>query len=155
MSKSMREHAIATHVHEADHSVKMAKHCKAMSGHYSAVHELLKAKGEMEENPTAPVFATIADQYDQMSDDWTERADHHLQCCEDLGKATDADDLTKADLDRFADIRSDGVRGLLPEIPSNVRPVLRTGQRLLDELAKVGGAVDPQLVKVLGFDEEN
>jgi hypothetical protein len=152
MSKSMREHTIATHVHEADHSVKMAKQCKDASSHFRKLDELEKAKGGMEENQTG-TFGMIADHFDQMSDDWTDRADFHLQCCDDLGKATDADDLTKADLDRFSGIRSDGIFGIVPELPQGIRPIPRAGQR--EVFGKASDGMDAALAKVIGVSEEN
>jgi hypothetical protein len=75
-------------------------------------------------------------------------ADWCVSCC----KAIDAGDLQKSFMGRDPGdrLRPDQISGIVGEIPADVRPIFRTGQR---DFQKLSDTVDPALQKVIGVRE--
>jgi hypothetical protein len=72
--------------------------------------------------------------------------------CVQYAKAEEADELRKAQGMDGDGIRPDQVSSIVGEIPNNVRPIFRAGQK---DFSKVGDTVDANLQKIIGVTEDS
>ena len=134
----MREHLRGAHQEMAAHHVAMAKTHRRIAEHFG--------KSEMAEGSK-----DLASSHDELAGHHTDQAEYHIQCCKSLDKSLDTEDLSKAIGLNSDGLRPDLVSSVIGEVPENLRPVFRNGQRDF-AVSKVGaGSV---LEKIFAETEE-
>jgi hypothetical protein len=131
---------------KADHLAEGEHHVRDGKLHMAKLKGLLKARGMEDDTDDTDddedceltfLKASIAE--------CAVMAEHHLKCAK-----VATDDLAKSDLDRADDIRPDGISSIVGEVPQNVHPVFRSGQR---DFGKATDGVDAVLAKTIFNDE--
>jgi hypothetical protein len=92
----------------------------------------------------------IASICDDLADGEEEACQFSLDCCKGMDKIAEGD-LQKAfgmGADPGERLRPDQVSSIIGEMPDNVRPIFRTGQR---DFQKLSDTVDANLGKVIGI----
>jgi hypothetical protein len=136
---TIREHLRDTHEQLAKHHIAMAK------GH----KQLAKCFGSMEKAEGMESASDISEAHEGLAEQHIELSEFHLQCCKTLLDKVQGGELSKADMDRDL-IQPDGISGIIGEVPQNVHPVFRSGQR---DFGKATDGVDAVLAKTIFNDE--
>jgi hypothetical protein len=133
---TMREHLGNTHEKLAAHHVEAAKQHAALAKCFSGMEKSAGVK-----NPE-----DFAAAHDALAKQHADIGEFHLSCCETLG----AMGKTAGWGESGDAIRPDGVSSIIGEIPDNLRPIFRSGQR---DYMKIADTVDAGLGKVIGITE--
>lgn len=136
---TVKEHLEKAWARSAEHHFSKAKAYRGLSKCFGGMK---KAEGSDGPDPES-----IQEQLDALAEEEESMGDFCLECCAGVQKMS-AGDLAKAFGMEGDGIVPDGVHIVIGEIPSNVVPVPRFGQR---ELSRAG--VAEGLEKILGTDE--
>jgi hypothetical protein len=116
---TVREHLKELHKNAAAHHSVKAAHHKALAGHYGKLAKMHKAEGV----DTAGVYEGVSDSHAGLVDHHASQAEFHTTAMQECEKAV------TAELNKLVPDRISGLTPTAPAFGSNVRPVLRAGQR--------------------------
>ncbi len=125
----MKTHLKAFAVHLGGRLVKSASRNRTLSKHFAGLAKVAEADGESGEGTPAQIFSQLADAHNEAAADDTELATH----CAEFVKILDSTRKTMGG--------SDDLDALMPTevsavVPSNLRPIFRSGQREFSLLDK-------------------
>ncbi|SRR6266487_1151582 len=130
----MKTHLKAFAVHLGGRLVKSASRNRALSKHFAGLAKVAEADGESGEGTPAHIFSQLADAHNEAAADDTELATH----CAEFVKILDS---TRKAMGGSDDLMPTEVSAV---VPSNLRPVFRSGQRefsLLDKNDKANETI--------------
>ena len=121
---TMREHLKKLFTHAAGKLVKSAMRDTSAAANFRKLAELHKSAND-DETGDGAIFAALCDLHEQSAADATELAGHFSECLKELHKAAGFVD----DLDALMPTQVSAV------VPSNLRPVIRAGQREISQFS--------------------
>ncbi len=137
----MRQHLQKLFTHAAGKLMKSAMRDTSAAANFRKLAELHKATND-DETGDGPIFLALCDLFEQAAADSTELAGHFSEILKELHKAAGFD--------------GDNLDALQPTevsvvVPSNLRPVFRTGQREFSMLDKTDRA-NETIAKITSLD---